>query len=135
MSKFPIIEYVPCNLGICAIMELCSALLMCINLECANDLWIAQSRCYNTYAIKIYLLADSMSAAIKNGCEKVHKSYLYNSRGHFSRSKLCKKMSTKSQRKLFDDYSLFLGGRWIEIVSKLSSTDRRKQFKISQFVQ
>ena len=48
---------------------------------------------------------------------------------------MCKKMSTKSQRKLFDDYSLFLGGRWIEIVSKLSSTDRRKQFKISQFVQ
>ena len=71
-----------------------------------------------------------MSAASKNGCEKVYKSYLYNSRGHFSRSKLCKKMSTKSQRKLFDDYSRFLGGRWIEIVSKLSSNDRRKQFEI-----
>ena len=52
----------------------------------------------------------------------VYGSYLYSdSRGHFSSLELCKKMSTKSQRKLFDDYSPSLSGRWMEKANKLST--------------
>ena len=52
----------------------------------------------------------------------VYENYLYSdSREHFSSLDLHKKMSTKSQRKLFDDYSSSLSGRWIEKANKLST--------------
>ena len=52
----------------------------------------------------------------------VYESYLYSdSREHFSSLDLHKKISIKSQRKLFDDYSSSLSGRWMEKADKLST--------------
>lgn len=60
---------------------------------------------------------------------------IYNIRGNFNGSGLCKKTGIEGQRKLFDVYSLSLGGRWRKKVSKSSSQGGRKQFDIRLFIQ
>ena len=85
------------------------------------------SQQYNFWLQMCLTRSTALQCALSAGWLKlvvilVYESYLYSdSRGHFSSLELCKKMSTKSQRKLFDDYSPSLSGRWMEKANKLSS--------------